>query len=320
MRKIIIKLLIVLVLTISIFILVLLKIKNNSYYNDWILFSISKYDFEEIYIYNPYTKQKINLGLDEFEPNYAIWSPDKKQIAFVGNLNKLMIFSTSCIEKDINCKDKVKEINILDSPYKLHDLEWSNDGTKILYVIDKGGNGMVIESRLEFIDIYKETITRIDINDDYQSNPNWSPDNSKILLDSSHFYFSSQLVEYDLIQKKLEPIDEINNIPENIDKNVADASYSPDGNKIVFTMYEVGDEEFYLSSSIYIYDLKTQKYKKIIYNGEYPEWSVDGSKILFVYKRGDKTNYELFYFDLLEDKEVKVDFIDAFEIKFDWGI
>ena len=297
------------------------QLDSSNFFKDWIVYTTSIYGQEKMFIYNPFTNEEIDLGVDEFEPNYPVWSPNKNQIAFVANRNKLMLIPISCVIKNIDCKNQAQELEIPNLPYYIEQLEWSNDGTKIIYVFNQGANGVVNESRLEYINISEKKVKRVEVDDDYIYNSNWSPNDKKILLDSSLDWSSSKLMEYDVIEEKLTPMNEINNIADNIDKNIADASYSPDGDKIVFTLYKNDDYKMIRTANIYIYDIKNQNYKKIVADGEFPEWSVDGQKILFVYIGGNnKPNFQFYYYDLNTGEEIYVGGVDAFAINFDWGV
>ncbi len=283
-------------------------------FEDWILLSIYRNESYKLILLNPYSLEEVDLQLDQNYSHFPAWSPDKKQIAFVRDINKLSLIPTSCVIASIDCINQVKEVTIPSAPSYIEKLSWSKDNNKISFISFNVENREVVDLRIEYIDL-NTTLETVVIEGQYY-NPQWGKNNT-ILFDSSWLWLSSEIYQYNPINKEISPLNQINNIPENLENNVGYPSYSSDGSKIVFSLFEDCEFEVCTYARIYLYDLEINQYKLITSSGRFPKWSSDGTKIIF--NRVNVLEDALYYYDLEKEEINKIKDLDGDYIQYDWG-
>ena len=204
--------------------------------------------------------------------NYSpSWSPDGSKIAFISerkseNGHIFIMNSDGSNQKKIS-----KSISWEYSP------SWSPDGTKIAFISTQADK----YKSLNIMDIDGSNILKISNNLSNDSSPSWSPDGSKIAFTSTKPEINNPNIQ----QRDIYIVDistlKQNKISDYYSRDTS-ISWSPDGNKLIFTSTDLDKKEMLLLSIN-----KDGTDKKQIFNGypyiwaEFAIYSPDGKNIVF---------------------------------------
>ena len=151
---------------------------------------------ERIYTQDIYVMNADGSGLREIADDPALdygpaWSPDGSKIAFVSNRDA-SVDATYANSYDIyvtNADGTGEPIRITNQPGNESDLNWSPDGSKLLYVStadtpafpNPGGDTEIYAMNPDGTGV----VSRLTDNTAYDSTPDWSPDGKEIVFDSN---------------------------------------------------------------------------------------------------------------------------------------
>jgi TolB protein len=221
--------------------------------------------FKEIYIvdYDGYRLRK--LSNDKTINIIPKWSPCGNKIIYTSYLNNNPdLFVLNISMKKRNIISKYQGLNVTGN--------FSPDNEKIIITLSKGKY-----PNLYIIDIEGNIVKRITNTSCINTSPSFSPDGRNIVFISDKIGFP-QLYIINIITGNIKRI--ITNGP------CDSPSWSPRGNKIVFSMSE--NKKKY---NLYIYDLSFEKIIMLTNNqgnNENPSWSPDGRFITFSSDRSGK--------------------------------
>jgi TolB protein len=209
------------------------------------------------------TGEYLELFSESFADPFS-WSPDGKEIVYSiqsGRDSEIYRIRIDGTEKTLLTQDGYHPV-------------WSHDGKRIaffghgegswaLYVMDDMGNN----------------IDAVDPRTVYDSYPEWSNDDSKILY---LYSYDASIINIMMVESNGEsdPI-----LISNYDNIIGDPHISPDGNEVVFMSNKSGDTQIYVINidGTGITQLTTSKYGNV-----FPVWSPDGNEILFMSNRNKK--------------------------------
>ena len=161
---------------------------------------------------------------------------------------------------------------------------WFPDGKQIVFERDWGfgkwNTGNTMQREFFIIDETGENEHSFMDNHRKDTSPVPSPDGRYILFDSSRDNKYLDIYSYDLVRKKLNQLTHNNTIE---DGYTQDASWSPDGNKVI---YHNSEEE----DSIWIMDSDGDRKERFtpwhqgntFLNRAYPRWSPSGKYIMYI--------------------------------------
>ena len=237
-----------------------------------IVFTSFKDFTNQIYIMNADGTNQTPLTDKSLGQNYSpSWSPDGSKIAFISerkseNGHIFIMNSDGSNQKKIS-----KSISWEYSP------SWSPDGTKIAFISTQADK----YKSLNIMDIDGSNILKISNNLSNDSSPSWSPDGSKIAFTSTKPEINNPNIQ----QRDIYIVDistlKQNKISDYYSRDTS-ISWSPDGNKLIFTSTDLDKKEMLLLSIN-----KDGTDKKQIFNGypyiwaEFAIYSPDGKNIVF---------------------------------------
>ncbi len=184
-------------------------------------------------------KKRFNFDLDGlFEP---AWSPDGSQIAFSGLKNGWSDIYIVDLDSDALHR-------ITHDPYDETNLEWSPDGKWIAMSSDHPDENLTFDGRKDFdygqYDIFVirpdgSEIKRVIANDAQESYPKWGPEGKKIAYISNRTGVGNIYVsDIDGEEKELAVT--------NLLASALDYDWSPDGKKMVFTVFHKGGYDVFI--------------------------------------------------------------------------
>lgn len=200
------------------------------------------------------------------------WSPNGDKIAFVSNFDgrQDIFVMNSDGDQQINLTENGK--SNYDSP------SWSPDGSKIAYISMVDGY-----SDLFIMNADGSEQRNLTNNSKSKNNyPAWSPDGMKIAYFSSHELDGLAFNGINIMfadGSDIKPFSEID-----VHNDVISMAWSPNGQKIVYELYEKG------LSNLYIIDSNGGSLKQLTNNNysEYsgsPSWSPDGQMIVYTHTK-----------------------------------
>ncbi|HYJ32308.1 MAG TPA: hypothetical protein VE326_03745 [Candidatus Binatia bacterium] len=187
-----------------------------------------------------HVKRKLKFGLDAiYSPT---WSPDGKQIAFVGIDHGW----SHLIVSDTNGKNRRE---LISGPYSVREPVWSPDGTKIAYATDQGEGTDVSrlifgKLRLATFDVATHQVTVLPRQSGSNFSPQWLPDGKSLLFVSDRAGIPN-IYRYDLVTGDSF---RLSNLLTGVSGVVADApciSLSADGKRLLFTSFTRGGWDIY---------------------------------------------------------------------------
>ena len=241
----------------------------------------------------PITQNKEN----KFNPD---WSPDDSKIVF----HSLTTKGSIGIIKSDNSEDSVK---IIDIPFSATDPDWSVEIDKIAFVLEKNGITDIYTVNPDGTKLKNITNTP----DRNENAPTWSPDGTKILyLGDKDLYIKNSDGTGSPVSLNLNShfqgqlngsfSEKYRNRRNDLSKAITGSSllgdpinifegfpcWSPDGEKIAFTLKEDEDHD------IYIINVNSRISKNLTNNDKtddgYPSWAPNGIQIVYTSKINGK--------------------------------
>lgn len=200
---------------------------------------------------------------DEYRP---VISPDGEKIAFKSPSLELYIINS----------DGSDLIRIADTDSIGSKISWSPDSSKIAFLSGvrterSGSSGF---TKVFTANYDGSNITQITEGDSYETQPEWSPDGSKIAFVSKGI---SGETGWDIHIMNSTGFEE--SVIADGDLDETQPAWAPDGSKIAFTSNRDGDNE------IFVIDINKSNLKQLTKNNiddRSPVWSPDGLKIVFI--------------------------------------
>jgi len=278
--------------------------QNNQKINIFpIVFSISKNQNVDIYKLSRLGGELTQLTTDKSSETKPTWSPDKKTIAYLSDINgtsTLWIMDSNgkskkeILDSDIkvnnflwspDSKKIAAEINrnqkiniiiinleknskeILNLPYsKAFIGDWSPDGKWLLYTLEDTNNKGLKRKSINGVDEF--TITE---KDDYS--PKWSPNGKWIA-----FMRKNTLGSFDLVYTNIHGEKEVILLKENMNK--IDYDWASDSKNIIFSKKEKQSK----MNEIFKIEIKNGSVKQLTFNrvnDVNPRWNNKNSNIIF---------------------------------------
>jgi len=252
----------------------------------------------DIYVIHANGSEVINLTDDPAEDWVPAWSPDGQWITYHskrdGNWD-LYVISAECVWSGDGCAPE--PIRLTDDPADDAEPAWSPDGHYIAFRSNRDDNGEIYLLQMpdagEDIVIDELELTRLTDDPAWDSDPDWSPDGSQIVFESTRDG-NWEIYRMPFSGKNFPEEDDYPNVVRLTDdagNNWAPA-WSPDGRRIAFTTDRDGNNE------IYVMDADGSQLVNLTNNpadDRMPTWSPDSQNIAFISNRDD--NYEIYIMD-----------------------
>ena len=233
-----------------------------------ILFSSFREGESELYIYDFATSDLTRLTYEAERIKHPSWSPDGNKIAFAREFQR-------GFDVFIMAEDGSSITQITDSNWLYTEPDWSSDGQKIVFTSTRDSFvddllGYVTVFSLYIIDISDDEIFRLTLDDEFATNPSWSPGGGVIAFRSNRDGNS----EIYLINSDGTGARNLSNHP----AEDTHPSISPDGRKILFVSDRDGNEEIYLMNLDGSNQIRLTRHPD---RDMSPDWSPDGQFIVF---------------------------------------
>jgi hypothetical protein len=209
------------------------------------------------------------------------WSPDGKKIAFYSDRDSVPYPSPGYnFEIYVMDADGSNQVRLTYNPADDRIGGWSPDGSKIVFVSNRGGSGF---------DIYTmnsdgTNLQRLTDNSTADGSPSWSPDGSKIA------FYSERDGNPEIYVMNADGQGQLR-LTNNSYEDFYPA-WSPDGSKIVFQSNRDGNFEIYLMDTDGSGQTRLTNHSA---SDDWPHWSPDNSKIVFESTRDG--NREIYVMD-----------------------
>jgi TolB protein len=207
------------------------------------------------------------LRLDGSDPQYKI---AYQSVDWAKKGRSIKEYTLNVVHTDgSNEKALTNPSNVRMSP------QWSPDGTRIIFVADFNGSPEIYVIHSDGGDLRQLTNTA-----NYKETPVWSPDGTKIAF-VEHFGLNTEIciIDADGGNKR----NSTNHPHEDVGP-----LWSPDGSKILFISYRNSDsnrDSLGVTSDIFVMEADGSDQRQLTNNPSsdyYPDWSPDGSEILFL--------------------------------------
>jgi Tol biopolymer transport system component len=223
----------------------------------------------DIYTINPDGSGKTRLTTDGLSSD-PVWSPDGSQIAFVASSN----CDNAVCETDIAIMDADgSNVVQLTSSGDNEQPAWSPDGSQIAFVSWREANADIFVMETD-----GSGVTNLTNHPTDDFDPTWSPDGSQIAFSSNRNHFEEQVMpgfETELFVMNSDGSD-VTRLPTDA-FNVFGPKYSPDGTHLMF--YQMSGD--ISPMPMYVLQADGSGVTEIT-SGSKPDWSPDGSEIVFV--------------------------------------
>ena len=181
---------------------------------------------------------------------------------------------------------------------------WSPDGNRIAFTSKRDGHviGGHPTDDIYVMDADGRNQQNITNNPSYDTSPSWSPDGKRIAFDSNRDgRFNWEIYVINADGRNLQRL--TNNPDDGGHPDDRYPSWSPDGNRIVFSARREGhvENKFAVTYEIYVMDVDGGNQQRLTNNRNnelLPVWSPDGKRIAFVSDRkGEWQNFEIYAMD-----------------------
>jgi len=257
-------------------------------------------EYSEIYAMDRDGSNQVNLTNNSRRDYEPVVSPDKNKILFLSHRD----FNYEIYVMD---SDGSNQLNLSNSELDERAQSWSPDGSKILFTRDagpfEGGLGIYTMNAdgTNQVQLVAETI-----GEDFYK-PSWSPDGTKILFiaeyednegDNVHGVF---VINADGTGQQLLT-------PTFGDEGMREVVWSPDGNRIAFTVsYSSGGSN---GVAMYILNSDGSNLEQVLaITSSYPSaiaWSPDGARIMYEASGSVDNTNPIFYFDVIAGSQVSL--------------
>jgi Tol biopolymer transport system component len=255
--------------------------KNVSGTNQRILFTSNRDGNDEVYSVNPDGTGAARLTNADGSDQFAVWSPDGKQIAFVS------IRDNPLGEIYLMNADGTGVVRLTNSAGKSDAPSWSKDGKQIVFSSTRDAANPatlnVEDVELYIMNVDGTGVRRLTNNTAADGSPAWSPDGRQIAFFSRRDHPLSPLLlkQTDLY---VMDVDGTHVTRLTIQEGLVDyPSYDPHGRRLAFSIANSPE------SGIYTLDLNTLGLTRLTFGGSaidaFPSWSVDGSQLVFTSQR-----------------------------------
>jgi Tol biopolymer transport system component len=218
-------------------------------------------------------------------PGYDIspkWSPDGTKIAFVSSIGFLP-YDIYVMNADGSNQTRLTNNRALGEPP-----DWSPDGTRIVFALESGvGNSFTREIFVVNADGTNQTQLT---NSGRNSSPHWSPDGTRIVFYNFFYNFGSTVGIYVM------NADGSNQTPLTNSRYDYDPKWSPDSSRITFTSFRDEPSPSTCNNcnvEIYSMNADGSNQTRLTNNPRLdtsPEWSPDGTRIVFRSLRDNNIN------------------------------